>query len=162
MVNPDKVSIIQSDTITTPDILGVNIGHSNVLDNNIGGADDTETLALDGGPALTDERLVAAHRDTQHTGVVVRDGHGRCVGLVVGTPVVLVDGHLAGGCGTPGRTTRGGGGALGACEVVGALDDDDSRLVVAEVAYELVGGGRVDGCGTTSTSNTLGETSSGS
>lgn len=30
MVNPDQVSVVESDGVTTPDVLGVDVGDSNV------------------------------------------------------------------------------------------------------------------------------------
>ena len=45
------------------------------------------------------------------------DGSGGRIGLVVGAPVVLVDGDLAAGASTPRLATGGGGGTLGVSEV---------------------------------------------
>jgi hypothetical protein len=45
------------------------------------------------------------------------DGSGSGIGLVVGAPVVLVDGNLAVGGSTPGSATGAGGAALGVGEV---------------------------------------------
>lgn len=50
-------------------------------------------------------------------GNLLGDGGGRSIGLVVGAPVILVDGQLAAGGSTPGSTAGGGGGTLGVSEV---------------------------------------------
>lgn len=161
VVNPDHVGVIQSNTIATPDILGVDIGDSKVLENNVGGTDQAETFTLDGGTALADQGLVAANGDTEDTGIVIGNGHGGRIGLVVGAPVVLVDGNLAGRGGTPGGTAGRGGGALGTSEVVGTLDDNDTGRVVTKVGNKLVGRRGVDRSGAATTSDALGETFSG-
>lgn len=158
VVNPDQVGAIQRDGITTPDVAGVDVRECNVLDNDVFNADHANTLALDRGTALADERLVAADGDTQDTGVVVADADGRRIRLVVLAPVVLVNGHLAGGASTPGGATRAAGRALRAGEVVGALNDDDTGLAVAQVADELVGGRGVHGGGAATTGDAGGET----
>lgn len=158
MVDPDQVGAIQGDGIATPDVLGVDIGKRNILDNDILGADNADTLALDGGTVDADERLVAADQDAQHTGIVVRDAHGGRIRLVVVAPVVLVDGNLARRRGAPRRAAGARGGALGSAKVKGAVDDDDAGLAVAEVADELVGGRGVHGRGGATTGDALGKT----
>ena len=92
MVNPDHIGLIDGDSVTTPDVLGVDVGDSNVpvgilvgkvltllralvgylLDDDVlGTADDTETLTLDDtAGALTDQSLVGGNGDTKDTGVV--------------------------------------------------------------------------------------------
>lgn len=162
MVNPDHVGVVQSHRVSTPHILGVDICERDVLNNDIRRLHDANALALDGSARLANKRLVARDRDTLHTGVVVRHRHARRVGLVVGAPVVLVDGDLASASRSPGSTTRRGGGALGAGEVVGSFEDDDTGLGVTQVGDQLIRGRRVDGCGAATTGDALGEAFRGS
>lgn len=133
MINPDEISTIQSDAIATPDILGVDIGDSEILKDDVGRADQPKTFAFDGSTTFTHEGLIAADGDAENTRIVVGNGHGRGVGLVVGAPVILVDGNLAGGRSTPGRTSGRRRGALGAGEVVSTLNDDDTGDIVSKV-----------------------------
>lgn len=162
MVDPDQVSVVQRDGITSPNILGVDVAEGHVLHNDIARLHDADALAFQGraGARFSDKRLVAPHRDAQDAGVVVRDGAGRRVGLVVCAPVVLVDGDLAAARGAPGRAARGGRRALGAGEVVHAVEDDDARLGVAQVRDQLVGRRGVDGAGRATAGDALGKTSS--
>lgn len=133
MINPDHISIIQGDGISTPHILRVNISESDVLDDNVGCLHDADTFALDGGSTagLANKRLVARDRDTLYTSIVVRDRHAGRIGLVVLAPVILVDGNLAGAGRSPGGAARGGRGTLGAGEIVCSLEDDDTGFGVA-------------------------------
>lgn len=136
VVDPDKVSLVQGDGITTPDILRVDVSDSDVLDDDVlGAADDTDTTALnDTGTALANKRLVGVDGDTENTGLVVGDaGHFRGVGLVVVAPVILVYGELATGASTPRSTTRSGFSALSVGKVEGLGKDDNTRLAVTEV-----------------------------
>lgn len=92
VVNPDHVAVVDGDGITTPDVLGVDVGDGDIpgkasvskrftfaepggkyiLDDNVAGtADDTQTLTLDNtGGTLTDDGLVGGNGDTENTGVV--------------------------------------------------------------------------------------------
>jgi hypothetical protein len=98
----------------------------------------TETLALDHtGAALTDEGLFGRNSNSDGSGVVVRDGGRRRAGLVVLAPVVLVDGQLTGGTGTPRSATGTRSLALGAGEVEGLLQDDNTSGGVAKVRDQL-------------------------
>lgn len=48
VVDPDEVGAVQSDGITTPDVLRVQVGDPNVLDDDVRStALDVKTLALD-------------------------------------------------------------------------------------------------------------------
>lgn len=161
MVNPDHVGVVQSDSISSPHVLGVDIREGNVLHNDIRGLHNADTLALDGGTGLANKRLVARDRDTLDTSVVVRYRYARRVRLVVGAPVVLVDGNLASAGGSPGGTSRGGGGTLGASEVIGSLEDDDTGLRVTQVGDQLIRSRGVDRGGAATTGDALGETLSG-
>ena len=95
VVNPDHVSVVDGDGITSPDVLGVDIGEGDVplelvrlscgnsellglhlLDDNVAGtADDADTLTLDDtGRSGSNEGLVGLDGDTENTGVVAGDG----------------------------------------------------------------------------------------
>jgi hypothetical protein len=101
VVDPDKVNVVQGDTVSTPDVLGVNVGDcdvpkgrkkvsllvadrrlrkstkrgDHVLDDNVANAaNKTQTLTLDDtGVALAEEGLVGVDGDTEGTGVVTTD-----------------------------------------------------------------------------------------
>lgn len=159
VVDPDKIGVIDGEGITTPDGVRVEVGNVDVLDDDVlGAAHDTETLAFDEALATnTDEGLVGSNGDTENTSLVVLDGGGGGVGLVVLAPVVLVDGGLALGSGTPGETSGLGGGTLGADEVEGSVKIDDAGRGVAEVGDELGVGLGVDGRTTLTTGSRGGE-----
>lgn len=93
VVNPDQVSLVEGDGVTTPDVLGVDVGDSNVpvgipwlvcdgsnvcspgrciLDDDVGDtADHAETTALDDtAGTLTDQGLVGVDGDTEFTSSV--------------------------------------------------------------------------------------------
>lgn len=95
VVEPDQVSLVDGDSITTPDVLRVNVCDSdvpmvsrlaciptmllrlrptrglNILDDDVlDTVDDAQTTTLDDtGGALTNQGLVGANGDTEHTGV---------------------------------------------------------------------------------------------
>lgn len=47
MINPDKVSTVQGDGISTPNVLRVQVRDMNILDNDVAGAaDHLKTLPL--------------------------------------------------------------------------------------------------------------------
>lgn len=91
----------------------------------------------------------------------IRRGDLGSVGLVVGAPVVLVNGSLASRASTPRRATGSSGGTLSVAEVKGLGQDDDAGGGVGKVGDKLGGGGRVDGSGATTTGGSLGEALSG-
>ena len=72
-------------------------------------------------------------------------------GLVVGAPIILVDGHLAGGASTPRGATRGRGSTLSVSEIKGLAQNDHTSLIITEVGDQLIGGRGVDGSGTATT-----------
>lgn len=119
MVDPDEVSVIDGDGVSTPDVLGVDIRDSDVLNDDVlRAADNTQTLALDNaGAALADQGFVRIDSDAENTGFVVADADLGGVGLVVVAPRVQVDGHLALGVSTPGSAAGSARGAFGAAEV---------------------------------------------
>lgn len=147
VVDPDVGAAVKSDSITTPDVLGVELRDGDVLDNDI--VDTTsKTKALakeDTVLAVTDDGLVALDLDRVQSGLVVADIGGGSVRLVVGAPVVLVDGDLAGGVGAVGSAAGLGSGALGLTEVEGLREDDGIGVGGGEVVLKLLGGGRGDG-----------------
>lgn len=151
MVDPDVVSVVEGNGITTPDVLRVKLSDVNILDDDVLGTNDSETLTADDSlGANADQGLVGANLDTQNTGLVILDVDLGGVGLVVATPVVLIDGSLALGSGSPGSTTSLASGTLGADKVDGAVEVDNSGGGVAEVGDELSGGLGVDGSSVTS------------
>lgn len=159
VVDPDQVSVVEGDGITAPDEARVEVGNMNVLDDDVLGAHDAQALALDDAlVSNTNQTLVRADLDAQNTGLVVLDGDLLGVGLVVVTPIVLVDGQLALRASSPGSTSRLGGGTLGAGEVDGAVEVDDTRLRVAEVRDQLRSALGVHGRSRTTASGTRGET----
>lgn len=135
MIDPYEISVIQSNGITSPDVLRVEVGDHDVLDDDIGrAADDPQSLADNNtAAALTDKRLVAPHSDAQDASLVVRDRDLGCVRLVVCAPSILVDGCLAGGASAPGSTAGAAHGTLAPSEVEGLREDDDTRGAVAEI-----------------------------
>lgn len=159
VVDPDEIGVVDGDSITTPDVLRVQVGNVNILDNNVlGTADHADTLALDDALAAnTDEGLVGSDVDAEQTGLVVLDRDLGGVGLVVVAPVVLVDGGLAARGGSPGRAASLGGGALGSGEVKGAVEHDDAGTAVTEVGDELGRGLGIDGSCAATSGDALGE-----
>lgn len=119
MVDPDEVSVVDGDGVSTPDVLGVDIRDSDILDDDVLCAtDDAQTLALDdAGAALADQGFVRVDGDAEHAGVVVADADLGGVGLVVVAPRVLVDGQLALGIGAPGGAAGSARGSFSAAEV---------------------------------------------
>lgn len=96
VVDPDVVGLVEGDGISTPDVLGVDVGDGDVpvvcwyaflnrlmaygslgylLDNDVGNtADHADTTALDDtAGALSNQRLVGVDSDTEQTGVVAKD-----------------------------------------------------------------------------------------
>jgi hypothetical protein len=152
-----QLTTVDGDGITTPDVLRVDIGETDVLNDNVlDAADHADTLSLDNTlVALADQRLVGANSHTEHTSLVVGDAGdlGRVL-LVVVTPSVLVDGNLTSRTSAPGTATSRGDLTLGAGEVKSLGEDNGASLGVAEVADELSVGLGVDRCGFATTSNT--------
>jgi hypothetical protein len=97
MVDPDHVGVVQGDGVAAPDVLRVEVGDVDVLDDDVlDAADHPDALALDDAlVANADEGLVGLDGDTENTGLVVLDAHLGGAGLLPGAPVVLVDGGLA-------------------------------------------------------------------
>jgi hypothetical protein len=149
------------------------------LDNDVlDTVSHAKALALDNTlVALTNQTLVGVDSDTNHTGLVVSQGRDllvvrsyvaigelevttnlRCLGFVVLTPAILVDGLLAKTASTPGRATLGRGGALSTAEVEGLIEDNNTRLAVTKVRDQLGSGGRIHSSDRTASSDALCET----
>lgn len=89
------------------------------------------------------------------------NGDGGSARLVILAPGVLVNGNLASRRGTPGSATSASSGTLGATEVKGLGQDNDTSLTITKVRDQLAGGRRVDGSSRATTGDTLGETLGG-
>lgn len=133
MVDPDTVSTIQSDGITAPDVLRVEAGDMDVLDDDIAGAvADSEALALDNAStSYSNDALVAAHVERCAAGIIIGAAHERA------TRAGIRDGQLASRCaslanGDPVTAARSSGGAFGASKVPGAVNEDGSSRAVSD------------------------------
>jgi hypothetical protein len=156
MVDPNEISIVEGNGVSTPDILRVDISNRDVLDDDIlGTANNPQTLTLDDtGAALADQGLVGVHSDTKNTSIIIANPGLSHTGLVVIAPRVLVNGELAFGAGTPGGAAGSSGGSFSAAEVEASKsllaypvvylgrcgkvnerlgEDDDTSFTVAEV-----------------------------
>lgn len=118
---PDHVSAIERDGITTENVLGVELGDVDVLDDDVLGAvGHAQTLATDDTlGANTNDGLVGADGEAGNTSSVVldSDGGGAGTGVAVVAPAGVVDGILATVTGAlvgGGTAALLGGGALGA------------------------------------------------
>jgi hypothetical protein len=152
-----QLTAVDGDGITTPDVLRVDIGETDVLDDNVLDAvGHADTLSFDDTlVALADKRLVGANSDTNDTSLVVGDAGDLGRGLlVVVTPSVLVDGDLACRASSPGAATSRGGLTLTASEVEGLGEDNGAGLAITEVANELSVALGVDRGGAATTSYT--------
>ena len=96
VVDPDHVGVVQGDGVAAPNVLRVEVGDVDVLDDDVpDAADHPDTLALDDAlVANADEGLVGLDGDTENAGLVVLDAHLGGAGLLPGAPFVLVDGGL--------------------------------------------------------------------
>lgn len=98
MWNSEHTSI-NGDSITTPDVLRVDVREAHILDDDVFNvAGHPDTLALDDTlVALTDQGLVGSNGHSKHTSLVVSDaGDLGSALLIVVAPSVLVDSNLAG------------------------------------------------------------------
>ena len=152
-----QLTAVDGDGITTPDELRVDLGETDVLDDDVLDAvGHADTLSFDNTlVALTDKRLVGANSDTNNTSLIISDAGDLGRGLlVVVAPSVLVDGNLACGASAPGTATSRGDLTLTASEVEGLGEDNGAGLVITEVANELSVGLGVDRGGAATTSYT--------
>jgi hypothetical protein len=117
---------------------------------------DADTFAFDHAlGALADQALVGSDGHAQNTGLVVCDlADLGGIGLVVNTPVVLVDGKLTCRSGTPRSTSSIGCSALSAGEIESLGEDDDAGRGILEVTDKLSIGGWVDWCSAATASYT--------
>lgn len=94
VVDPDHITVVEGDGVSSPDVLGVDISDSDVserlespsgfhvktensLDDNVlSTRDNTQTLTLNNtSRAGTKQSLVRGHSDTQNTGIITRHTH---------------------------------------------------------------------------------------
>lgn len=90
VVDPDHVGTSDRDSITTPDVLGVDLGEVDVLDDNVlDTVGNVHALALDNtSRSLADQRLVGLDLDSIPASLVVGQGaDSRGAGLVVLAPL---------------------------------------------------------------------------
>lgn len=103
VIDPDLISSSQSDGITTPNILRVQLSDVDVLDDDVahsGGEIETGAFNDTRGPRAN-QGLVRGDDDRVQASLVISDRGGWRTGLVVAAPVVLVDSRLAAGVGAP-------------------------------------------------------------
>lgn len=145
VINPDVVGTIESNGITTPDELRVQLGDVNVLNDNIANTGQAETLTTnDTITANTDNRLVRRNIDTLNASLVVSTSGS----WVAATPVGVIDGILASAAAGVGfRDTALAVGALALrAEVVELLvDEDGTRGAVGQPLGQLGGIARRSG-----------------
>lgn len=145
VINPDVVGTIESNGITTPDELRVQLSDVNVLNDNIANTGQTETLTTNNTlTANTDNRLVRPNINTLNASLVVRTSGSR----VAATPVGVIDGILASAAAGVGLgDTALAVGALALCaEVVELLvDEDGTRSAVGQPLGQFGGIARCSG-----------------
>lgn len=131
MVDPNVAAPIQGYSISAPDVLWVELGDVDVLDNHVGHiADESQALAAnDTCVTHADDALVRSHVDGSSSRIIVGDFDR----WVVSTPIVGVDGELAGRCSAPRRATGLGGRAFGASEIELLVQDDRECLIRLEI-----------------------------
>jgi len=142
--DPDEVGLVEGDGVAAPDVLWVELGDVDVLDDDVlCSVGDAETFATDDTlVANTDEGLVGTHVDGSHTSIVVLDldRRGACSSVSVITPVGRVDGVLTSvarafvGCGT---AAGGCCGSLSTLEVELSVEHDTACCAVAEPGLQL-------------------------
>jgi hypothetical protein len=159
MVNPDQVRAIQGDSITTPDVLGVQLGDVNILDDNIANAiANTQTLATKNTRAAdTNDGLVRGNIDTLESGLVISTGQSGIVTTPVrGVKVNRVLTRAAAGVGRGLATFAVA--TLAAEEVELLIDENRTGSAVSQPRGELGSVTRRSGAGTSTTSGTSRET----
>jgi hypothetical protein len=138
---------IYGDCVTAPDVFWVDVCEANVLDDDVlRVTNDADTFAFDHTfGALADQALVGSDGHAQNTGLVVCNlANLGGIGLVVYTPIVLVDGKLACRSSAPRSASSIGCSALSAGEVESLGEDDDAGRGILEVTDKLSIGGWVD------------------
>jgi hypothetical protein len=139
VIDPDLVGSHQRDGVSTPDVLGVELGDVNVLDDDVLGAtgEPQSDSTDDSLAANTNDRLVALDLKRGERGGVVGHRDRRVVG--VGAPVRAVDGILttvAGTSVTRGTAARGSDSARRTNEVVLLVENDNTGGGVGEPRLE--------------------------
>lgn len=139
LTDPDQVGAVDSDGISTPDVLWVQLGDVDVLDDDVFCAlCDVETLPTeDALVAHTDDGLVGADGETCNAGLVVGDLDGRRAraGVTIGAPACMVDGVLATISGALVRCRPAavfGGGAFSTLEVEFLVEDNAAGGAVGQ------------------------------
>lgn len=154
MVNPDQIRAIERDRVATPDELRVEVGDSNVLDDDVASSGaETKSLSLDTSTASnTEKSLVRSNIDRRRRSFVPSRLKGR------GVAAIVADDLLASLTRSPVRTHRAGFRSLGVGKVEDVLEDDDARLFVREVSLQLLDVLGTDCLGVATTRDTGGET----
>lgn len=144
LVDPDHVGTSQRDSITTPDVLRVELSDVDVLDNDVRNTVcHPNSLALDDTVrARANDSLVGGNHDGVESSFVVRNRGRRRIGLVVPAPIVLVDGGLAASASAPRCTTRSGHGRTSEVECL--AQQNDARARVSKVRDQFIVRGRGD------------------
>lgn len=96
VVNPDEVSAIQSNSIATPDVLGIQLRNVDILDDNVACTiANTQTLAANNTRAAnTNNGLVGGYINTLDGSLIISTGEGRVITAPIGG--VKINGILAG------------------------------------------------------------------
>lgn len=153
VVDPDKIRTINLDSITSPNVLRVQLSDVDVLNDDVLSALDVKTLALDNTIGTdADNGLVRVDDNRVQSSLIVGNVDLRGVGLVVVAPAVLVDGLLAICSSAPRSTALLGGGSLSSGKVELLIEEDDSGCAVTEHRDQLVGGLGVGSLSVASTS----------
>lgn len=156
VVDPDVISAIKSNSVSSPDNVRVKVGNVDVLDDDVlNTVGETKALALDDTlRANTDDTLVRSNHNRVQTRLIILDGNLGGVGLIVGTPVVLVDSSLAIRASTPRSAACFTGRVLSTLEVESAVKVNDTRGVIAKILDKFGVGLGVDGLAAFATSGT--------
>jgi hypothetical protein len=162
VINPDEIGTIKSHGVATPNVLRVQFGDMDVLDDDVLGSLDVETLALDDTIGTdTNNGLVRVDNNRVKTSLIVGNINLGGLSLVVVAPVVLVDSSLAAGAGTPRGTTLLGGSSLSSGEVELLVEEDNTSGRVAKHRDQLIGRLGVGSLSVTTTGGLRGETLGG-
>lgn len=159
MVDPDLISPIQADRITTPDVLRIQLGDMHVLDDNVlGPVGQTKPLASkNASTSNPDDGLVRSNRQALDPGLVVR-----ALGLGIRPAPIRtasVDGILAR---LAARIRLGnaafavGASVLRPDEIELLVDEDHTRRVIAQPGFQFR---QILGCSRTGITSTGGATS---
>lgn len=136
MIDPNIGRAVESDSITAPNVLGVEIPDLEVLDNHVVGASsDTEAFAQNDTISPDPQNsLVARHHEGVPGCSVI--GH-LSLWCSFGAPVVRIDGQLTCGCSPVGSTSGLRGFAFGASEIESLGDDNVQRALLTKVVGQL-------------------------